>query len=76
MSIPKYINCKSKTNTFCDYFIHYECPETCNYAKMILGDDKKKIEYNNGLERFMSKYPNYNRQTLDGEITHWDADEK
>ena len=30
--IPKYINCKSKYITHCDFYMHNDCPSTCAYA--------------------------------------------
>ncbi len=37
MTLPEYINCKSKTITHCDFYMHIKCPETCNYAQEVLG---------------------------------------
>jgi len=44
MEIPDYItvNCNNGKNnklivTYCEYFMHVDCPETCAYAKDIKG---------------------------------------
>ena len=35
--IPKYINCHNEEITHCNYYMHKDCPETCAYAKDIMG---------------------------------------
>lgn len=35
--IPKYIDCKSKYITKCDWYMHKSCPSTCGYALDIGG---------------------------------------
>lgn len=37
MTLPEYINCKSKTISHCDYLMHQDCPSTCAYALDIGG---------------------------------------
>ena len=56
--IPKYLNCK-ENNEECLYFIDKDCPETCIYSKRI----KKGIHHTSktGLERFLDKFPNWNK---------------
>ncbi len=57
--LPDYINCKSKTNTHCDYFMHEDCKETCKHAYDVKGQNCGAIDtvtvlrlddlYNGGL---------------------------
>ena len=37
MTLPDYINCKSKTIMHCDYLLHEDCESTCAYALDIGG---------------------------------------
>ena len=40
--LPKYINCENREFQYCHYFIHRDCPETCAYAKDIVGNRAEK----------------------------------
>ena len=35
--LPDYINCESKINTHCDFYMHKSCPGTCFFAEDIGG---------------------------------------
>lgn len=66
--IPKYLNCKSKEITNCDFYMHNDCPDTCNYALRL----KKGIKHNAkiGLERFLSRFPNWKFHSQQRGVTH------
>ena len=58
MSIPNYINCKSKVITPCDYFLHGDCESTCGYAKDVLGEKgasklRETIKIRKNLDQLM-----------------------
>jgi len=55
--IPKYINCKSKEITHCNFYIHKDCPEIYRYARKM----KQGISHTTrtGLERFLARFPFY-----------------
>jgi len=37
IGLPEYINCNSEVITHCDWYMHKDCKETCNYARDIGG---------------------------------------
>ncbi len=41
--IPDYINCNSKYLTHCDFYMHNDCPETCNFAKDIKTSNEETV---------------------------------
>ncbi len=35
MNIPDYIDCENNTK-FCDWYMNLDCPESCDYVRLIL----------------------------------------
>jgi len=45
-------NCNNKKKSLeCNFFMHEDCPETCKYAKDILGTKPAKTDYERFRER-------------------------
>jgi len=64
--IPEYLNCKSKEITNCDFYMHTDCKETCNYAQRIQKGIKHRAR--TGLERFLSRFPSWKFHSQQPEV--------
>lgn len=60
MPLPEYINCKSQIICHCDYLMHEDCPNTCGYAKDVLGETgcsklTTSIKIRKGLDKLLKE---------------------